>query len=66
MTPPPSPFRVKHLIAVSSRWPRGPLVNYLLQAISVKLIGLGMPLFYWPYLGGVRQETNVMFIKDHM
>ena len=25
-----------------------------------KLIGLGMPLFYWPYLGSVCQEIIVM------
>ena len=24
-----------------------------------------MPLFYWPYLGGVRQKIIVMFIKHH-
>ena len=29
------------------------------------LIGLGMPLFYLPYLGSVRQEISVMIIKHH-
>ena len=28
-----------------------------------KLIGFGMPLFYWPYLGSVRQEIIVMIIN---
>ena len=40
--------------------------GYLLQAISVEtLIGLGMPLFYWPYLGSVRRKIIVTIIKHH-
>ena len=30
-----------------------------------KLIGLGMPLFYCPYFGSVRQKIIVMIIKYH-
>ena len=25
-------------------------------------MGIGMPLFYWPYVGSVRQEIIVMII----
>ena len=43
--------------------------EYLLSFTSCfskdKLIGLEMPLFYWPYLGSVRQESIVIIIKHH-